>query len=96
MEESLFSSFKKYILTNLFCLGNYFRMSDIPSSMHLVKKGEFFGVYILLCKGPENAGAVYIGFTVNPPRRIRQHNREIKGGAWKTKRNKGNWYGWIY
>ena len=71
-------------------------MSDIPSSMHLVKKGEFFGVYILLCKGPENVGAVYIGFTVNPPRRIRQHNREIKGGAWKTKRNKGNWYVWNY
>ncbi|XP_066930666.1 structure-specific endonuclease subunit SLX1-like [Clytia hemisphaerica] len=64
---------------------------DESKNIHLVKKGEFYGVYILLCKGPERKGDVYIGFTVNPRRRIRQHNRELKGGAWKTKKNKGNW-----
>lgn len=58
---------------------------------HLYEEGMFFGVYILNCKGPERKGDVYIGFTVNPQRRIRQHNREIRGGAWKTKKNKGNW-----
>lgn len=37
-----------------------------------------------------NSTKVYIGYTVNFLRRIRQHNREIKGGAKKT----GRWYPW--
>jgi predicted GIY-YIG superfamily endonuclease len=31
----------------------------------------------------------YYGFTTNPVRRLKQHNREIKGGAKAT--NKGKW-----
>jgi predicted GIY-YIG superfamily endonuclease len=43
-------------------------------------------VYLLMSKNN-----TYIGATVDVNRRLRQHNGEIKGGAWATKRivNKG-------
>ena len=43
-------------------------------------------VYLL-----QSGKKTYIGATVNLDRRLRQHNREIKGGAKYTTRNKGKW-----
>lgn len=44
-------------------------------------------VYLLCDK---NTGRTYIGCTTDPARRLRQHNREIVGGARSTK--SGIWY----
>jgi predicted GIY-YIG superfamily endonuclease len=41
---------------------------------------------------PSNAKTTYNGYTVNLTRRLRQHNGEIKGGAWATTaKDKGAW-----
>ncbi|KAL4311471.1 hypothetical protein GQ457_01G014590 [Hibiscus cannabinus] len=45
----------------------------------------FFACYLLTSLSPRHKGHTYIGFTVNPRRRIRQHNGEISSGAWRTK-----------
>ncbi|XP_011080735.1 structure-specific endonuclease subunit SLX1 homolog 2 [Sesamum indicum] len=53
------------------------------------RKGEgFFACYLLTSLSPRFKGQTYIGFTVNPRRRIRQHNGEIGSGAWRTKRKR--------
>ncbi|XP_059659859.1 uncharacterized protein LOC132306486 [Cornus florida] len=49
------------------------------------EKGGFFACYLLTSLSPRHKGHTYIGFTVNPRRRIRQHNGEISCGAWRTK-----------
>lgn len=50
--------------------------------------GGFFACYLLHSLSPRSKGHTYIGFTVNPRRRIRQHNGEITSGAWRTKRKR--------
>lgn len=57
-------------------------------------RDNFFGVYLLVNKNedPKYAGKCYVGFTVDPTRRINQHNRGKKfGGAGHTSRIKGPW-----
>lgn len=47
--------------------------------------GDFFACYLLTSLSPRYQGRTYIGFTVNPKRRIKQHNGELTSGAFKTK-----------
>ncbi|KAJ1622518.1 hypothetical protein T492DRAFT_600437, partial [Pavlovales sp. CCMP2436] len=51
-------------------------------------KPKTYSCYLLRSLHGMARGCVYIGFTVNPLRRLRQHNGEIKGGARKTSRFK--------
>eukprot|EP00249_Psilotum_nudum_P020754 c27833_g1_i2 orf=270-1952(+) len=53
-----------------------------------VEGADFFSCYLLRSLSPRHKGCTYIGFTVNPRRRIRQHNGEIRCGAWRTKRKR--------
>lgn len=50
--------------------------------------GKFYAVYLLTSLSPRFKRSSYIGFTVNPRRRIRQHNGEIGSGAWRTKKRR--------
>ncbi|CAB4312373.1 unnamed protein product [Prunus armeniaca] len=66
--------------------------SEIPENLIAEEKeaeeGRFFACYLLTSRSPRYKGHTYIGFTVNPRRRIRQHNGEIGQGAWRTKRKR--------
>lgn len=44
--------------------------------------------YLLRSVNPLHKFTTYIGFTTHPARRIRQHNGEIKAGAWRTSRKR--------
>ncbi|CAA0828992.1 Excinuclease ABC- C subunit- N-terminal [Striga hermonthica] len=64
-------------------------ISDDDSGEEGAAKGPpFFSCYLLTSISPRFKGHTYIGFTVNPRRRIRQHNGEIVSGAWRTKKKR--------
>ena len=50
-----------------------------------------FFVYILLCSD----NSTYVGATVDLDRRLRQHNKEIKGGAFATGAKVSNGQIWV-
>ena len=55
------------------------------------KPKKFYHTYLLHSAHPKHSQSVYIGFTVHPKRRLRQHNGEIKGGAFRTHRRGRPW-----
>lgn len=52
---------------------------------------RFHCVYLLTSLDPNCAGLYYIGYTVNPLRRLRQHNGELVNGARQTSRRGRPW-----
>ncbi|TYZ58593.1 hypothetical protein PybrP1_011422 [[Pythium] brassicae (nom. inval.)] len=53
------------------------------------RPARFFACYVLTpVVAPQRLRCTYVGFTVAPFRRLRQHNGEISSGAWRTKKHR--------
>eukprot|EP00947_MAST-08B_sp_MAST-8B-sp1_P002244 g2244.t1 len=60
--------------------------STSSSSSSSTSSSSSFHCYLLRSLSPGHSGSTYIGFTVHPQRRIRQHNGELTAGAYRTRR----------
>uniref|UniRef100_A0A915KSB0 GIY-YIG domain-containing protein n=1 Tax=Romanomermis culicivorax TaxID=13658 RepID=A0A915KSB0_ROMCU len=63
------------------------------SSSPLRRKNQFFGCYLLISRSTEKfyKNRTYIGFTVDPIRRLKQHNAGSKSGGARRTNNRGPW-----
>jgi len=71
-------------------LGVLVQWVAILATMAVTDTKPFYATYLLTPRKPSthHRTSTYVGFTVSPARRIRQHNRELEGGAAATDANK--------